>query len=466
MNVGIASNRPKKRPKTSGYLLAILRLLVRRRPLLHPLLQCKQLLRPERLVVDLRSRFNQVLQVRPRQKVAQVHKLAVILVLHVHHAPPVLPSANRLAVNDHTALGADHRKRNDVLRNDSVHRHCPRVPTYPDRLVQVHLFIVVVVSVERIHPDVVVDQLSPNLSLAQRRLIDDALVAYLLLERLSLLHGQAVRFGNHRNNIDNFAQLLHHNDINRTERMSGRTDKVEAAMDACILDVTVTHSRQLLAQIRAVLVLDILHNGVPAITHRQRTSRLKAFHTPVFVVHLVSITRSVDNVQAKLDTILNNHCSHHTSIQILNFFLKRHTMRGRLNLGSLSDRIVRFQTTLGVDQVRRKNSVDERRLSKTGLPCVLNVSWVVPRPTTPRRTNDDDIELETTLQELVLNLLGNGVKPDIGSSTNFFDCSGGHLERAKERKSGVQRKRNSRWMDTSRMWRQICLFTLPSGSVT
>ena len=141
-------------------------------------------------------------------------------------------------------------------------------------------------------------------------------------------------------------------------------------------------------------------------------------------------------------------------------------MRGRLNLGSLSDRIVRFQTTLGVDQVRRKNSVDERRLSKTGLPCVLNVSWVVPRPTTPRRTNDDDIELETTLQELVLNLLGNGVKPDIGSSTNFFDCSGGHLERAKERKSGVQRKRNSRWMDTSRMWRQICLFTLASGSVT
>jgi len=46
--------------------------------------------------------------------------------------------------------------------------------------------------------------------------------------------------------------------------MAGRVDKVQAAVDARVLDVTVTHRRKLLAKVRAVLVLDILHNWVPA----------------------------------------------------------------------------------------------------------------------------------------------------------------------------------------------------------
>ncbi len=35
-------------------------------------------------------------------------------------------------------------------------------------------------------------------------------------------------------------------------------------------------------------------------------------------------------------------------------------------------------------------------------------------------TNDDDIELETTLEELVLDLLRNAVETDIGLSADFF----------------------------------------------
>lgn len=40
-------------------------------------------------------------------------------------------------------------------------------------------------------------------------------------------------------------------------------------------------------------------------------------------------------------------------------------------------------------------------------------------------TNDDNVELKTTFQKLVLDLAGNRVKPNIGRGTDFFDC-GGH----------------------------------------
>lgn len=117
-----ASNYSNERAR-GGVSSLSLTLLIRRRPLLlHPLLQRKQLLRPERLVMDLRGRLNQILEVRSRQKVAQVHKLAVILVLHIHHPPPILSSAHRLPSNNDTPLRANHRKRNNVLQaNTSVH---------------------------------------------------------------------------------------------------------------------------------------------------------------------------------------------------------------------------------------------------------------------------------------------------------------------------------------------------------
>ena len=47
--------------------------------------------------------------------------------------------------------------------------------------------------------------------------------------------------------------------------MACRVDEVQAAVDARILDVTVSHGRQFLAKIRAVLVLDVLDNRVPAV---------------------------------------------------------------------------------------------------------------------------------------------------------------------------------------------------------
>jgi hypothetical protein len=46
--------------------------------------------------------------------------------------------------------------------------------------------------------------------------------------------------------------------------MTSRIDKVEATMNARILDIAVTHCGEFLAKISAVLVLDIFDDRVPA----------------------------------------------------------------------------------------------------------------------------------------------------------------------------------------------------------
>ena len=48
------------------------------------------------------------------------------------------------------------------------------------------------------------------------------------------------------------------------------------------------------------------------------------------------------------------------------------------------------------------------------------------------RTNDDDVELETALQELVLNLLGDGVEADVRVGTNLLSSGHGGSERGED----------------------------------
>lgn len=43
-------------------------------------------------------------------------------------------------------------------------------------------------------------------------------------------------------------------------------------------------------------------------------------------------------------------------------------------------------------------------------------------------TNADDVELETTLQELLLNLRSDAVETDMALGVNGVGRSGGHLE--------------------------------------
>jgi len=83
--------------------------------LVDTLLEREQLLRPEGLVVDLGGSLDEVLQVRPGQEVAQMYKLAVVGVFDIHNTPAIFASTNRLAVNDHIALGADHSEGDNML---------------------------------------------------------------------------------------------------------------------------------------------------------------------------------------------------------------------------------------------------------------------------------------------------------------------------------------------------------------
>jgi len=91
---------------------------------------------------------------------------------------------------------------------------------------------------------------------------------HLLLERKSLFHRQAVRLRNNRHHVHDLAQLLQHDDVNRAQRVSGGIDEEQRAVNPGVLDVTVSHRRQLFSEIRAVLVLDVFDNGVPAIRHQ------------------------------------------------------------------------------------------------------------------------------------------------------------------------------------------------------
>lgn len=52
----------------------------------------------------------------PQEEVTEVHKLAVSFVFNVDDTPAVLTTTNRLAVNDHIALGADNSERDHALQ--------------------------------------------------------------------------------------------------------------------------------------------------------------------------------------------------------------------------------------------------------------------------------------------------------------------------------------------------------------
>ena len=79
------------------------------------LLQSQKLLGTEGLVVNLAGGLNEILEVGASQEIAQVYKLAVVLVLNVDDTPAVLAATNLLAVDDNGLLTTDNREGDDVL---------------------------------------------------------------------------------------------------------------------------------------------------------------------------------------------------------------------------------------------------------------------------------------------------------------------------------------------------------------
>ena len=173
--------------------------------------------------------------------------------------------------------------------------------TYLDLGVHCRLLRIVLLILVGVHADVV-----------ECKLLLDA-----VLEQLPLLQGETISLGDDGNHVDSLAQLLEHNNVDWLQCVSSWCDEVQAAVDAGILDVSLTLSSQLLSQICAVLVLNVLDDRIPA----------------AVIVDEIAIARSIDNVQAQAHAVLLND------------------MCDRVDFGGLTNWLVRCETTLAVDEV-------------------------------------------------------------------------------------------------------------------
>lgn len=161
-----------------------------------------------------------------------------------------------------------------------------------------------------------------------------------LLELQTLVHGQSVGLCNDRHDIDDIRQLLQDDNIDGLEGVTGGLDEEQAAVDAGVLDVTLSLGRELLSQVRGVLILDVLDDWVPA----------------TVVVDKVTIPGGVDDVQPQADAILLDDVG------------------GGLDLGRGANGLIGLEATLGVDEVRGEDGVDQSRLSESGLAYIARCS--------------------------------------------------------------------------------------------
>ena len=122
------------------------------------------------------------------------------------------------------------------------------------------------------------------------QVVEFEFLLYPLLEGSTLLESQAVRLGNDRYDVDELAKLLQHDNVNGLQGVARGLDEEQAAVDAGVLEVPLTLGSEFLAQVRAVLVLDVLDDGVPA----------------ALVVDKIAIAGCVDNVQAQTDAVFLN----------------------------------------------------------------------------------------------------------------------------------------------------------------
>lgn len=215
----------------------------------------KQLLSTERFVVDLCRCLDQVLQVGAGKEVAEVYEFAVVLVLDVDNTPLVLATTDVLAINNNSPLGTDNGKGQELL----------------DGLLCLNFLAVILLIVVGVHAQVV----------------ELELLLYSVLELSTLLHRQAVTLGNDRNDVDKLAKLLEDNNVNGLQGVARWLDEEQAAVDTRVLEVPLTLSSELLAEVGTVLVLDVLDNGVPA----------------AFIVDQVAVAGGVDDVEAETHAV-------------------------------------------------------------------------------------------------------------------------------------------------------------------
>ena len=184
--------------------------------------------------MDLTGRLDEILQVRARQKIPQADELAMVFIFYIDNSPPVLSSTHRAAAYNDVVLRADNGERDEVL----------------DGRIHGALFFVLLVVVVWVHAQVV-----------ENKLFFDA-----FFESVAFFECQRVGFGDDRNYIDHIRELFEDYYVDWLEavedqqrkdyllglllfrlRMPRRLNKEETAMDAGILDVSLSLCRKLLS---------------------------------------------------------------------------------------------------------------------------------------------------------------------------------------------------------------------------
>jgi hypothetical protein len=107
-----------------------------------------------------------------------------------------------------------------------------------------------------------------------------------------------------------------------------------------------------------MLVFDVLDDRIPAIEKSVQSLSLRRFENiPSIVVDLVTVARGIDNVQPQTHTVFLNDLN-----RVSNFSKNlggQHTVRDSLDFGGRTDGLIGSQTTLGINQVRGKDGVDQ-----------------------------------------------------------------------------------------------------------
>lgn len=115
--------------------------------------------------------------------------------------------------------------------------------------------------------------------------------------------------------------------------MAGRLNEEQAGVNTSILDVSLSLRCEFLSQIRGVLILDIFDDGIPA----------------AVIVDQIAVARGVDNVESETNAVLLNDVGY------------------GLDFGRGADGLVGLQSTLGVNEVRGEDCVDQSRLAQSSL---------------------------------------------------------------------------------------------------
>lgn len=94
----------------------------------------------------------------------------------------------------------------------------------------------------------------------------------------------------------------------RLQSVTCRVDEEQANVDTRVDNVTITHRRELLSEVRRMLVFN-LSMSAKVEMRRKGTDVLDDRVPAAFVVDQVAIAWSVDNVQTELNAVLDNHCA-------------------------------------------------------------------------------------------------------------------------------------------------------------